>query len=145
MGAVVLVIAGFFLVFAYTGSQHGKVDGYPLIAKFDRIDGINVGSDVSLSGVKIGTVTDLTLDDLTYLATVTMSIDPKIKLPKDTSAEVVSSGLLAGKYIALVPGGDEKNLEPGQEILYTQAAVSLEAMIGQLIFNKKKDDSPNAQ
>lgn len=139
VGAMVLIIAGFFLVFAYSSGRINTNDGYTLNAKFDRIDGIIVGSDVHISGVKVGTVTRHEIDPETFLVTVAFTVDPKLKLPKDTSAEIVSSGLLGGKYLALVPGGSDEYLSPGSDISYTQSSVSLEAMIGQLIFSKKDE------
>jgi phospholipid/cholesterol/gamma-HCH transport system substrate-binding protein len=143
MGFVVLTIAGFFLSFAYFSSKLDTTDGYNLSARFARIDGVQVGSDVRLSGVAIGKVSTVSIDPETYQAILTMDIEHRIKLPKDSSAEVISGGLLGAKYIALVPGGDDNFLKPGDEITYTQASVSLEAMIGQVIFNKKDNkDEP---
>ncbi|EKE08872.1 MAG: Acetyl-CoA carboxylase subunit A [uncultured bacterium] len=101
------------------------------------------GSDVRLSGVKVGTIKDLHLDPESYLAVVYLTLEPQVVLPKDSSAEIVSEGLLGGKYLALVPGGDEETIGPGGEIVYTQSAVSLEALIGKFIFNaqEKKEES----
>ncbi len=135
MGAVVLVIAGFFLVFAYRSAELAPIVGYNLSAKFERIDGLNIGSDVRLSGVKIGVVTDLVLDPVTFLAVTSFDIDSTLQLPVDTSAEVVSESFLGGKYIALIPGGSDDVIRPGGEIKYTQSSVSIESMIGKLIFS----------
>jgi phospholipid/cholesterol/gamma-HCH transport system substrate-binding protein len=143
MGFFVLAIAGFFLAFAYTSSQVDTTDGYKLTAKFARIDGLQVGSDIRLSGVAIGKVSNIKIDPETYQAVLTMDIEHRIKLPKDSSAEILSSGLLGSKYIALVPGGDEAFLAAGDEVSFTQASISLEAMIGQVIFSKKdKTEEP---
>lgn len=138
MGAVVLAVAAFFLVFAYTRAQVAYVKGYVLVAKFDRIDGIEDGSDVRLSGIKVGTVVSQTLDPDTYLAVLHLSIDPRIKLPADTIAKVTSDGLLGGKYLALDPGGEERILQPGEEIVYTQSAINLEELVGRYIFSSEK-------
>jgi phospholipid/cholesterol/gamma-HCH transport system substrate-binding protein len=135
MGAVVLIVAAVFLVFAYDTSQVRAVSGYPLVADFQRIDGINAGGDVRISGIKVGSVTSESLDPKTYLATVKMSIDPKVQLPDDTVAEIVSAGLLGDKYVSLVPGGSDKMIPAGGTIKYTQASVSLENLIGQTIFS----------
>ncbi|MBT4879793.1 MAG: outer membrane lipid asymmetry maintenance protein MlaD [Alphaproteobacteria bacterium] len=143
MGAIVLVIAAVILIFAYTSRNAAKLNGaYELTAKFDRVDGLLKGSDVRVSGIKVGTVTTETLDPSTFLAIVTISVNSDIKLPVDTSAEVVSEGLLGGKYLALVPGGSDDIIQHGGEIKYTQAAISIESLIGQYIFSqdKKKDD-----
>ena len=135
MGAVVLVIAALFLFFAYTTSQLRAVRGYEVTADFERIDGIRDGGDVRISGIKVGSVLSEHLDPKTFIATVRMSIDPAISLPDDTVAEIVSSGLLGDKYLALVPGGSEEAIPPGGRIKYTQSSVSLENLIGQLIFS----------
>jgi phospholipid/cholesterol/gamma-HCH transport system substrate-binding protein len=137
MGAVVLAVAAFFLVFAYTRAQVAYVKGYVLVAKFDRIDGIEDGSDVRLSGIKVGTVLSQSLDPDTYLAVLRISIDPRIELPADTVAKVTSDGLLGGKYLALDPGGEEQTLKPGDEIVYTQSAISIEDLIGRYIFSSE--------
>jgi phospholipid/cholesterol/gamma-HCH transport system substrate-binding protein len=134
MGAVILVVAIFFLVFAYNSSGMEK--------SFDRVDGILVGSDVRMSGVKVGIVTSLFIDPKTYLANMSFSVDDNISLPSDTSIEIVSSGLLGDKYLAVVPGGDESLLKDGDKIVHTQSSVSLEAMIGQVLFSNKEKESP---
>jgi len=135
MGAVVLVVAALFLVFAYSTSQLRSVKGYELSADFEHIDGIRGGSDVRISGIKVGSVLATVLDPKTFLATVTMSVEPSVKLPDDTVAEIVSSGLLGDKYMSLVPGGSGKDLAPGGRIKFTQSSVSLEHLIGQMMFS----------
>src|SRR5947209_6297564 len=134
LGAVVLLVAALFLFFAYKTSQLRTVSGYQLSAEFTRIDGIRQGSDVRISGIKIGSVLAEELDPKTFLATVRMSIDPAVQLPDDTVAEIVSSGLLGDKYMSLVPGGSDKVIPAGGKIKYTQASISLESLIGQTIF-----------
>ena len=141
IGAVVLVVAAAFLVFAFTSANIGAVEGYEVVARFDRIDGLNVGSDVRLSGIKVGTVTNQDLDHETFLAVVRMSIDPAIQLPIDSSAQIVTDGLLGGKFMAIVPGGDLENIEPGGEITFTQSPIILENLIGQLIFGAGNEES----
>jgi phospholipid/cholesterol/gamma-HCH transport system substrate-binding protein len=136
MGAVVLVVAALFLFFAYTTSQVRAVQGYQLTAQFDRVDGIRDGSDVRIAGVKVGTILSERLNPKTFLATLSMSIDPSYKLPEDTVAEIVSAGLLGDRYVALVPGGSDQMLPPGGQIKYTQSPVSLENLIGQMIFSQ---------
>ncbi len=136
LGAVVLVVAAGFLVFAYSATDVASVDGYEVSAKFDRIDGLVVGSDVRLGGIKVGTIVGQELEPDTYLAVVRMSIEPRIKLPADSSAEIVTDGLFGSKYLSLVPGGEEDMLAAGAEIRFTQSPVSLENLIGQLIFSQ---------
>lgn len=138
MGAVVLAVAGFFLVFAYSSSGMKTSGGTPYHAQFDRIDGLNVGNDVRISGVKVGTIKALKVDPKTFLADVDLTVAPDVALPIDSSAEIVSDGLMGGKYLAIVPGGDDATIAPGGQITHTQSAVSLEGMIGQLIFSNKK-------
>ena len=142
LGAVVLVVAALFLFFAYNTSQLRTVPGYQLSAEFTRIDGIRQGSDVRISGIKIGSVVAEELDPKTFLATVRMSIDPSVQLPDDTVAEIISSGLLGDKYLSLVPGGSDKTIPAGGKITYTQASVSLESLIGQTIFSPPSGKKP---
>lgn len=144
MGAIVLIVCAVFGVFVYSKGQWQSTQGYEVIAKFDRIDGLIRGSEVRLSGVKVGTITDIHLDPQTFLAVVHMNIAPHVVLPTDSSAEIVSDGLLGGKSMALVPGAEDVTILPGGEIKFTQAAVSLESLIGQFIFSsqeKKEEDS----
>ncbi|MFZ3237977.1 MAG: outer membrane lipid asymmetry maintenance protein MlaD [Stellaceae bacterium] len=136
MGAVVLVVAALFLFFAYSTSQVRAVAGYPVTAQFQSIDGIRDGSDVRIGGVKVGSVVSEHLDPQTFLANVRMNINPEYKLPDDTVAEIISSSLLGDKYMSLVPGGSDKDIAPGGQIKYTQAPVSLENLIGQMIFSQ---------
>ena len=136
MGAVVLVVAALFLFFAYNTSQLRAVKGYEVTAEFERIDGIREGGDVRISGIKIGSVVDQKLDPKSFLATLRMSIDPAVKLPDDTVAEIVSAGLLGDKYLSLVPGGSDNVIPPGGRIKYTQSSISLENLIGQMIFSQ---------
>jgi phospholipid/cholesterol/gamma-HCH transport system substrate-binding protein len=136
MGGVVLVVAALFLFFAYSTSQVRAVQGYPVTAQFERIDGIRDGGDVRIAGVKVGSIVSASLDPKTFLADVRISIDPAYKLPDDTVAEIVSAGLLGDRYLALVPGGSEHTIPPGGRIKFTQAPVSLENLIGQMIFSQ---------
>jgi phospholipid/cholesterol/gamma-HCH transport system substrate-binding protein len=136
LGAIVLIVAIGFLVFAYNTSQVDQTGGYELVARFDKIDGLERGSDVKISGIKVGTVIDQSLDPETYRAEVRFSLREDVQLPADTSAAVVSNGLLGGKYLALVPGGDIEMLEPGDEVTLTQSAVNLEDLIGHMIFSQ---------
>lgn len=138
MGALVLVIAGLFLFFAYSTSQIRRTSGYEVTANFDRIDGIREGGDVRISGIKVGSIVSQTLDPKTYLATVRMTIDPEVKLPTDTVAQIASSGLLGDKFLSLVPGGAEETIPPGGQIQFTQPAISLESLIGQYIFSNQQ-------
>lgn len=136
IGAVVLAVAAFFLFLAYSTSRIGAVSGYDVTARFSRVDGLHIGSDVELAGVKVGRVTRETLDPKTFLVTVRMAIERQYKLPEDTVAEIVSPGLLGDKYMLLLPGGSDKTIAPGGRIRFTQASVSLEDLIGQMIYSQ---------
>ncbi|MDE2229282.1 MAG: outer membrane lipid asymmetry maintenance protein MlaD [Alphaproteobacteria bacterium] len=134
MGAVVLVVAAVFLFFAYTTTQVNATGGTEYIAQFDRVDGLRDGSDVKISGIKVGTVESQTLDPRTFLATIKISIDPKIKLPDDSVAVVASSGLLGDNFLSIEPGNEDEIIPPGGRITHTQAAMSLQSLIGQVIY-----------
>jgi phospholipid/cholesterol/gamma-HCH transport system substrate-binding protein len=134
-GAAVLLVAAGFLGYAVAGSGRASVPGYPLTASFDHIDGLVTGADVRLAGVKVGAVTEERIDPRTYEAVVTLQVQNGLQLPKDTSAEVTSDGLLGGKYLSLAPGGDAAMLQPGQAITITQGSVSLEQLLGKFIFS----------
>jgi phospholipid/cholesterol/gamma-HCH transport system substrate-binding protein len=135
-GAIVIAVAGSFLVFAIanTGKSFGHGGGYPLHAVFDHVDGLSLGADVRIAGVKVGNVEGIKLDPKTYLADVSFSVQKGIELSTDSSATVATDGLLGGKYLALASGGEEKNLKPGQEITITQGSVNLESLLGKYIF-----------
>ena len=126
IGAGVLAAAVLFLVFMgrTTGYATGT-DSYDLIAKFRSVEGITVGSDVRLAGVKVGSVTGLTLDRETYLAETTLTVEKGVLIPDDSEAGVESEGLLGGAFINFEPGGSEFMLVAGDEVLNTQSAVSL--------------------
>jgi phospholipid/cholesterol/gamma-HCH transport system substrate-binding protein len=134
-GAVVLLVAGGFLVFAIanTGQKFGA-KGYMLNATFDHVDGLSVGADVRIAGVKIGSVQSIRLNAKTYQADVSFTVEDRVALTDDSSATVSTDGLLGGKYLALATGGDDKMLKPGDTITITQGSVNLEALIGKYIF-----------
>ena len=149
MGAVVLLVAGIFLAFAYKGSQMRVEDGYKVTANFSNASGIALGSDVRIGGIKVGIVSNLGLDDKTYQALVSMQIRSSTKLPKDSSASIVSAGLLGEKYLSVTPGSDDQMLADGGKITYTQSSVNLEEMIGKFMFSgggvdKDKNKTPDA-
>lgn len=140
LGAVVLTAALVFLIFSYSTANVGSVSGYELSANFSSTGGLVIGDDVVISGVKIGSVSRIDLDTNTYLARVTINVDPSVRLPDDTAALISSESLLGGKYMALEPGASEDILPPGGRIQYTQAPQNLEQLLGQFIFSMQKDD-----
>lgn len=134
MGAVVLLIAGFFLVFAYNSSDLRPVKGYAVQARFNAVDGLEDGSDVRMGGVKIGSVTDARIDPEDYRAIVTMTIVSELQLPADTSASISSDGLLGGKYVELKPGIAKDTIAVDGEIIKTEDVVDIEALLSKAIF-----------
>ncbi len=134
LGAVVLAVAIGFIVFAYTRSGVATVSGYEVSAAFNRVDGIAAGSDVRIGGIKVGSVVERSLEPETYRAVLRMSIDETVPLPTDTTAAVVSDGLLGGKFIDIQPGAEEALIADGGRIAYTQSTLLLEELIGQFAF-----------
>lgn len=139
LGAVVLLVAGGFLMFFYKTTDISPTDGYIVTAAFSKIDGLDSGSPVRVSGVKVGQVLDFKLDPKNFRAVVRMNIEDGIQLPKDTAAVIASSGLLDGKFMSLEPGGDEEFLKDGDQIEFTQSTPGLEQLLGQVIFSLTKD------
>src|SRR5689334_14584362 len=133
IGAVVLAVAGLFLYFTYS-SGYQRVEGYEVMAKFNRVDGLSLGSDVRLSGITVGKVVKEQIDPATYLAIIHLNIDGKIKLPVDTAAKITADGLLGSNYVALEPGGDDKMIADGGEITATQDPVNIVDLVGRFIF-----------
>lgn len=126
VGGVVLAVAVGFL--AWTVSSTGGIStqaGYPLTANFRSAEGISVGTDVRMAGVKIGTVTGMELDPESFRAATTISVKNGIELPDDSAVVIASEGLLGGNYVEVLPGGSMFNYGPGDEVLDTQGAVNL--------------------
>ncbi|NRA99233.1 MAG: outer membrane lipid asymmetry maintenance protein MlaD [Rhodobacteraceae bacterium] len=127
IGAVVLATAIGFAAYAtqFSGVGGTSGDSYDLTASFRSVEGISVGTDVRLAGVKVGTVTGLDLNPQTFRADTTFTLDSDLTLPEDTAAIIASEGLLGGSFVELLPGGSPFDLEPGAEIEDTQSSVSL--------------------
>ncbi len=114
--------------------------GYELSARFDNIGGLKVRSPVTMAGVRIGRVLDISFDNETYEAVARFAIEPQYnRLPKDTSASIFTAGLLGEQYLGLEPGGEEDFLQAGDEIRMTQSAVVLEQIIGQFLYSKASE------
>lgn len=150
LGAVVLVVAALFMVFAYSSSDLQKVQGYVVSANFPMVDGLKEGSDVKMNGVKIGSILSQKLitepGPQQYLVKVEMTINPKVKLPVDTIAMVATESLLGGKYMSLEVGVEDDLIKTDGtgRITRTQAPMRLDDLIGQLIYSKKNDSAPKA-
>lgn len=125
-GAAILAVAAGFALYAVRGSGVvSEPDSYPLTASFRSVEGITVGTDVRLAGVKVGTVTALALNPETYFADATISMRKDVALPTDSTILISSEGLLGGNFVEVQPGGALETLEPGGEIEDTQGSVSL--------------------
>jgi phospholipid/cholesterol/gamma-HCH transport system substrate-binding protein len=142
MGAVVLLVAGLFLAFAYSTADLADVDGYRLQARFAKVGGLQTGSDVRISGIKVGTVSSQHLDPQTYQAVVDMTILASIKLPEDTVASIASDGLLGGSYLKLEPGTAETPLAEDSTLKKVRDYKSLEDLVSQIIFLATQDGPP---
>jgi len=138
---VLLGIAGilFLALKAANLGSFGEHKGYTVTAKFDNIGGLKPRAPVRSAGVTVGRVKRISLDTKNFQGVVTMEIDDGIHFPKDSSAKILTSGLLGDQYIGLEPGADDKDLVAGDTIKQTQSAVVLEQLIGQMIFNKAAD------
>lgn len=142
LGAFVIVVAVGFVYFAYVSGQDGRsMHGYTVTAKFQRIDGLHVGSDVKVSGVKVGSVLSLEIDPKSYQAKAVLFINDSMKLPTDSSASIVSEGLLGGKYIALDPGVESELLGDKDIITQTESSVNLETLLNKFLFSKSDESS----
>lgn len=119
-------------------------DTYTVQARFDNIGGLKNRAPVRSAGVNVGRVTGVVLDTQTYQGVATMEIKKDVVFPKDSSAKILTAGLLGDQYIGIEPGGDTKNLAAGDVITQTQSAVVLENLIGQFLFNKAADGGKDA-
>ena len=134
MGIVVIFVAAFFLYFAYQVSDLQVVKGYDINARFLKAGGLNVGSDVRINGIKVGTVIAQNLDPEDYVADVKLSISSNIQLPKDSVVSIVSDGLVGNKFIKIEPGKSKEFLQNGDTVANTKDFKTLEDMVGEIIF-----------
>ncbi|HHM04847.1 MAG TPA: outer membrane lipid asymmetry maintenance protein MlaD [Gammaproteobacteria bacterium] len=111
--------------------------GYELTVRFDNIGGLKVRSPVTMGGVRVGRVTDITYDDESYEAVVTLNVSQRYRrIPADSSASIFTSGLLGEQYVGIEPGGEERYLKDGDRIRLSQSALILEQVIGRVLFSK---------
>lgn len=139
LGAVVIIAAGSFLMYSIEIADVAKTDGYNITADFSNVGGLKSGDSVQISGVKVGSVSQIELLPETFLARVHININNGYKLPLDTAALISSESLLGGLYMSLEPGADEEIIEKGGNIQYTQAPQNLEQLLGQFIFSMQDD------
>jgi phospholipid/cholesterol/gamma-HCH transport system substrate-binding protein len=132
-----------YLSLSVGGLAYGGPGGFVIHANFDEIGGLKTRAPVVISGVRVGQVTSITLND-DYRAKVTLDLDPRLELPVDTSASIVTSGVLGDRYVSLLPGGEEELLAPGDEITFVESAVLLERLIGKLIHGANVGDDEKA-
>ena len=138
-GLFVLLGAAALLFLAFQTSNMSSFsfqENYPVIVKFDNIGGLKLRAPVKSAGVVVGRVSNIRFDDKTYQALVTVSLESQYKFPKDTSAKILTAGLLGEQYIGLEAGGDENNLKAGDAIKMTQSAIVLENLISQFLYSK---------
>lgn len=134
VGLVVLVLAASFLFYALSvGAVGTKRGGYEVIAKFGEVGSLAPGASVNVAGVKVGTVSQITLDPKTYLAVAHLHLDPTVKLPSDSTAKITNDSLLGGAHVAIAPGGALDDLKPGGEVENTQGAVDIFSLVGQVL------------
>ena len=141
MGMVVLVAAAFFVVIVYQAADIRAAGGYQIKAEFSTTGGLTVGDDVRLSGIKIGRITDQTLDPISYSAVIEMNINDEVELPADTSARITKASLLGGNFLELIPGGSDEMLAAGDVIYDTFDPVSLSDLLGKFVFQNGEDET----
>ena len=140
-GVAVLAAAFAFVIYAAQSTgMSGNPATYDLKASFRSVEGITLGSDVRMAGVKVGTITSLDLNPKTFFADATVSVQNGLLLPDDSAILISSEGLLGGNFIELVPGGSETNLEPGAEIEDTQGSVSLISLLMKFVSGGSNND-----
>lgn len=140
---VLLGIAAIFILTMRVSNlaDTSGIQGYTVSAAFDDIGGLKSGSPVNMAGVRIGRVTDIELDPETFQAVATLRVSQEYKIPKDSDASVLTSGLLGEQYVGIGPGGSLDNMQEGDEFIITQSAVVLETLIGQFMTSMGSDDS----
>ncbi len=139
VGLFVCAGIGALLVLAMKVGNMGGIGGadtYQITANFDNIGGLKPRAPIKSSGVVVGRVTDISFDGQKFMAKVTMAVDQRFRFPKDTTASILTAGLLGEQYIGLVAGGDSTNLAQGDTLKLTQSAVVLENLISQFLYSK---------
>ena len=135
MGAIVLLAAAGFVALAYEAADVKGNGGYEIAAEFGSTGGLSVGDDVRISGIKVGQITAQQLDPITYVAKVSMAIEPTIKIPSDSSARITAASLLGGNYLELMPGAAIDTLGAGAVIYDTRDPISLSDLLGKAVFS----------
>ena len=141
VGFLVVLVAALFVWFAWDNTGGGLRQSISVKALFPSANGVSVGTDVRVAGLRVGSVTAERLDPQSFQAEVTLALDQKVSIPSDSSAAITSDGLLGGSHIAIVPGGSETPLKNGDTIIDTQGSVDMMGLIGSFI-NKGDSSSP---
>jgi phospholipid/cholesterol/gamma-HCH transport system substrate-binding protein len=142
IGAGVVAIALVFAALAYYRTGTGGLSGYEINAKLSKADGLAVGTEVRLAGIKVGTVSDMTLDPKTYLVTVHMNIQHDVKLPVDSSILVTQAGFLGGQYLSITPGGEDKMMTAGSYFENAQGSIDVMGLVGRFATGGSTSNQP---
>ena len=135
VGSCVVIVAALLLIYSSRSGVSDIDGGYQLKAIYQSVDGVSVGTDVMLTGIKVGEVTKLAYVPDGHRASLTMRIEGNIKLPSDSVAMIISSGMLGGKYIKLEPGGEIDNLGDGDHFEYVQDAIIFEELLEKIVLD----------
>lgn len=141
VGAIVLAIAAGFLVYSVTAADRAGGGGYALSAEFGSVDGLASGADVRLSGVKVGSVSSIKLDPMSYNALVEFTVANGVQIPTDSSASLKNEGLLGGVYLAIEPGGEEEYLTAGSEMEFGQGAIDVIRLLSEFVTGRNEDEA----
>jgi len=147
IGTFVLIVAIIFVYIAMkvsNNTQNMKA-GYKVIAEFSNIDGINIGSDVKIAGVKVGSVTDILLNSQDYKAILTIKFQKDVLVPSDSLFKVSTSGLIGAKYINVKVGNEEDFFKNGDKADFTESTMDLEDLIGRYVFNNENKNEKKAK
>jgi phospholipid/cholesterol/gamma-HCH transport system substrate-binding protein len=135
MGAIVLLAAASFVMLAYEVADMKGNGGYLIAAEFGSTGGLSIGDDVRISGIKVGQITAQQLDPITFVAKISMAIDPAIKVPSDSTVRITAASLLGGNYLELMPGAATEMLDAGAVIYDTRDPISLSDLLGKAVFS----------
>jgi len=145
IGTAVVAIALVLAALAYYRTGGGGLSGYEINAKLSKVDGLAVGTDVRLAGIKVGSVSGLTLDPKTYLVTVHMDIRKEVKLPVDSSILVTQAGFLGGQYLSITPGGDDQMMAAGSFFENAQGSIDVMNLVGRFATGASTSNQPPPQ
>lgn len=137
IGAFVLVVAAFFMYFAYETSGEKLSKGYSVFAKFENSSGLSIGSDIRISGIKVGIIKSLKIDS-DFQSLAEMHVNESVSIPSDSTASITTDGIMGNKYVSIEPGFEKEYLKPGEFFEKTRSSVSLESLIDKFLVGSKK-------